>query len=391
MNNKPLNSLKTRKELIMNKFTAFFGLSGITIVLIFWGCSKPQSKFYFGADLSYVNEMLDCGGSYRVNGQVTDPYKIFADKGCNLVRVRLWNNPTWTKYSNPDDVFKTIQKAKENKMQVLLDFHYSDNWADPSKQTIPLAWKEVKNLNQLCDSVYAFTYNYLMRLDKAGLMPEMVQVGNEINIEVMQYSDTANTKTIDWSRNIALLNSGIKAVRDAGAKSTIQPKVMLHIAQPENAFSWFKLARENGIALFDIIGLSYYPNWSDFNMQQMSDELARLKKEFGKEVMIVENSYPWTMKGFDQANNILGESSLEPGYPATPEGQKKYMIALTQKVIDGGGAGLIYWEPAWISTSCRTLWGQGSHWENATFFDAGNQNEALPVFDFYKHKYVGLD
>lgn len=362
---------------------------GFSLILFLWLTScQPKPDFYFGADLSYVNEMLDCGGTYSLHGKVTDPYRIFADKGCQLVRVRLWNHPDWTNYSNPDDVFKTIQKVKENNMQVLLDIHYSDTWADPHHQTIPAAWKGITDVSILCDSVYQFTYNYLIRLEKAGMMPEMVQVGNEINIEVMQNRDTSDTANIDWKRNIALLNSGIKAVRDAGALSKIKPLVMLHIAQPDQAYEWFDSAKANGIAHYDYIGLSYYSNWSDFTMQQLSDEIGRLKKDFGKEVMVVETSYPWTLESFDPAHNILGESSLEPGFPATPEGQLQYMIALTQKIIDGGGKGIIYWEPAWISTSCSTLWGQGSHWENATFFDAGHHNEALPVFEFMLHKYT---
>jgi arabinogalactan endo-1,4-beta-galactosidase len=365
------------------------GLSlGLEIILIMASCQE-QPEFYYGADLSYVNEMLDCGGTYRLNGQVTDPYQIFAEKGCNLVRVRLWNNPNWTEYSNSDDVFETIRKAKENHMQVLLDIHYSDTWADPSHQVIPATWKGIADLNILCDSVYQFTFNYLMRLEHAGIMPEMVQVGNEINIEVMQNRDTSDTKNIDWKRNVALLNSGIKAVRDAGEQAkSIKPLVMLHIAQPDHAYEWFDSARVNGIAPYDFIGLSYYSNWSDFSMQQLSDEVARLKKDFGKEVMVVETSYPWTLESFDPAHNILGEQSLDSGFRATPQGQLQYMITLTQKVIDGGGIGVIYWEPAWISTSCSTLWGQGSHWENATFFDAGHQNEALPVFQYMKHPYT---
>ncbi len=360
-------------------------LTGLFLML---ASCQEQPKFYFGADLSYVNEMVDCGGTYSLHGKVTDPYQIFAEKGCQLVRVRLWNHPEWTNYSNPDDVFKTIQKAKENNMQVLLDIHYSDTWADPNHQKIPNAWKGISEIPVLCDSVYQFTSNYLKRLDKAGIMPEMVQVGNEINIEVMQDLDTSNTATIQWKRNIALLNSGIQAVLDAGKNSNIKPKVMLHIAQPDHAYEWFDSARANGISDFEYIGLSYYSNWSDFTMQQLSDEIFRLRKEFGKKVMVVETSYPWTLNSFDQAHNILGEQSLDSGFPATPNGQLQYMITLTQKIMEGGGCGIIYWEPAWISTQCNTLWGQGSHWENATFFDAGNQNEALPVFDYMKYNYT---
>ena len=100
-----------------------------------------EISFYYGADLSYVNEMLDCGATYKNSeGIVKNPYAIFSEAGANLIRVRLWNNPTWTNYSNYEDVKLTISKAKAEGMKVLLDFHYSDTWADPGKQEIPAAW-----------------------------------------------------------------------------------------------------------------------------------------------------------------------------------------------------------------------------------------------------------
>jgi len=89
------------------------------------------------------------------------------------------------------------------------------------------------------------------------------------------------------------------------------------------------------------------------------------------------------MVNTDAANNILNEQALVTGYPATPVGQKQFMIDLVKLIVQGGGAGLVYWEPAWVTSSAKTPWGQGSHWDNATFFDASNKNEALPVFDFF--------
>ena len=107
--------------------------------------------------------------------------------------------------------------------------------------------------------------------------------------------------------------------------------------------------------------------------------------------MIVETAYPFTMENADEAGNILGMEALVDGYPATPKGQLNYLIDITKLIIEGGGEGVIYWEPAWISTSCSTPWGKGSHWDNATFFDAQNNNEALPAFEFFDHgKYLNL-
>ena len=104
--------------------------------------------------------------------------------------------------------------------------------------------------------------------------------------------------------------------------------------------------------------------------------------------MIVETAYPWTLKNFDQAGNVLGENAIQPDYPATVKGQLLYLLTLTQLVKAAGGLGVIYWEPAWISNRCKTLWGRGSHWENASFFDATRRNNALPAFLFFSAEYT---
>ena len=120
-------------------------------------------SFYYGADLSYVNELEDCGASYKdAYNTRKDPFKIFKDAGANIIRVRLWHNPTWTNYSNFEDVKKTISKAKAQGMAVLLDFHYSDTWADPHKQEIPKAWlNDINNTEALGKLLYDYTYKPL--------------------------------------------------------------------------------------------------------------------------------------------------------------------------------------------------------------------------------------
>lgn len=340
-----------------------------------------QKPLYLGGDLSYTNEMEDCGGTYQANGKRVEPFAFFKTKGANMVRVRLWHSPDWTKYANLEDVKKTIKRAKQNKMNVLLDFHYSDTWADPDHQQIPKAWETIKDVKQLGDSLYAYTYNVLYILYNEGLTPEFVQVGNETNSEIMQYSKEAD-KNINWQRNAYLLNKGLEAVNAVAKKTGENIQTMLHVAQPENGLWWFEAAHKNGIAQYDWIGLSYYPKWSKFDLAKLTEAIATLKKNYNKRVMIVETGYPYSPKAYDEANNVLDAEGQIAGYDYSPAGQRKFMIDLTKSVIKGGGEGVIYWEPTWISTPCRTLWGKGSHWENATFFDAGNNNEALPVFDF---------
>lgn len=358
-------------------------VAALLLGIILTGCKSD--KIYLGADLSYVNEIEDCGAKFQNEGKPEDPYKLFKDKGCNLIRIRLWNDPKATPYSNFEDVKKSIRRAKEQKADVLLDFHYSDTWADPGRQDIPKAWANITDVKVLGDSVYNYTRNTLLKLNKLNLLPEMVQVGNETNSEVMQ-PEGKPKDSIDWKRNAYLLNSGLRAVRETSKELGKEIEIVLHIAQPENALWWFKDATKAGVTDYDIIGLSYYPIWSKVKFDGLPKAIDSLVTTYKKKVIIVETAYPFTMNNVDKANNILTEKALFEGYPATPQGQKDYMIQLVKLTLQGGGSGVIYWEPAWVTSNCKTLWGEGSHWDNATFFDSGNNNEALPAFDFYDVK-----
>jgi arabinogalactan endo-1,4-beta-galactosidase len=343
---------------------------------------------YFGADLSFANEMEDCGAVYRENGAPIDVYKLFWEHGANLIRIRIWNDADWTKYSNLADVKKSIARARALGMKVLLDFHYSDDWADGDRQIIPKAWADIKDETALSQALYQYTYDTLTDLDREGLMPDMVQTGNEINGELLGQADWKG-RPIDWERNARLLNAAIKAVRDAGAKSTIKPKVMLHIAQPENVEPWFQAATASGIADFDAIGISYYRKWSKETIAELGATIRRLIGAYPKaDVMVVETGYPWTKDWADNTPNQLGgDDSIDPAYPASPAGQAKYLIDLSQTVISNGGVGVVYWAPDWVSTQCTTRWGSGSAWENATFFDFHRKDEVLPAIDFMRLKY----
>jgi arabinogalactan endo-1,4-beta-galactosidase len=347
------------------------------------GAAQPGR--YAGVDLSYVNEMQDCGAEYRVNGQVRDPYRIFADAGANLVRLRLWNAPDWTNYSTEQDVTRSIERAHTAGMQVLLDFHYSDDWADPQKQTIPKAWAaDIDDADKLAARVHGYTRDVLARLNSRGLLPHMVQVGNEINTAVLRPPDTRGAP-IDWARNARLLNAGIRAVREARAADGASPRVMLHVAQPENLEPWFAAAVAAGVRDFDYIGVSYYRKWSSMELKQAETALRRVSKRFNRPIIVVEVSYPFTLRDAgDQAANLLGEDSLHRGYPATLRGQQRFMDDVVQMTLRVGGVGVVYWEPAWVSTRCSTRWGTGSHWENATLFDFRKGNELTPAAGFLK-------
>jgi len=346
--------------------------------------------FVMGADLSYVNQILDHGGIYRDSGQVKDPYLIFKEYGANVIRFRLFHNPVWTKtvytpagdqmYNDFNDVMLGIHRAKENGMKVCLDFHYSDSWADPGKQVVPEVWESL-TLQVLRDSVYNYTYNILKKLDDAGLMPEFVQPGNEINPGFLLPLGNR------WGENttsfIYLMNGAISAIRKAGNESQIKPKIIIHIAQPENVSSWFAGLKQAGLADFDIIGFSYYYMYSEVPIENISTYVSTFKTDYGKDVMIMETAYPWTIENYDSYGNIIDADKLVPDYPASVNGQYQYLCKLTQEIIDGGGKGIFYWEPAWISSDMRDLWGHGSAWECNTFFNfEGNVIQGMKYMTF---------
>ena len=340
--------------------------------------------YWFGADLSYVNEMKACGATYSYHGKTQDAYAIFAQSGHNLVRVRIWVDAKWTPYSNLPDVKKTIAAARANGMKVLLDFHYSDDWADGGKQLVPAAWAKMSDDEQVA-ALYQYTLDTLNSLKADGLMPDMVQVGNETNGEILRTQPEEHV-AINWARNARLFNAGIKGVRDASADSRLKPQIMLHIAQPENAEPWFDAATAAGVKGYDVIGLSYYSKWSKENLTGLAETIKRIHAKFDKDVVVVETGYAFTDDYADSAGNLLGSDSALPGYPVSIPGQAKYMHDIMQLTLDSGGIGVVYWEPAWVSTKCKTRWAQGSDWENAAFFDF--KGKALPALEWPKAKYV---
>jgi len=342
--------------------------------------------FYFGADQSYVNEMEDCGAVYKEGNQEKELYKIYADHGCNLVRLRLWHTPSWydtlntgQRYSDLADVKKSIARAKANGMAVLLDFHLSDSWADPAKQLVPAAWLGVvDDLSLLQDSLYNYVFATLNTLANENLLPEMVQIGNETNRGILLSPEDNQTWTLDWDRNTALFNTGIKAVRDIEAAHTAKIQVVIHLAGPADTAWYVDNFISNGVTDFDIIGISYYWAWhKPTTIAETGTVIETLMDKYpSKEVLIVETGYIWTHEAADQANNIISE--VHPDYaPASPENQRDWLIDLAKEVMAKQGLGVIYWEPSWVSTNCHTQWGQGSHQEHASFFDFEN-NLLLP-------------
>jgi len=323
-----------------------------------------------------------------------DPYEIFSNMGANLVRLRLWNNPDWIRevydndeeilYSGYEDVKSAALKAKKAGMEICLDFHYSDTWADPGKQYTPEAWKNLE-LNELKDSVYSFTRKTLADLKESGIVPAYVQIGNEINPGILH--PLGHVESNNWKNLGELLNSGIKAVRDEFLNEDA-PKIILHVAQPENV-RWFfnNLTILGEVNDFELIGLSYYSKWSSVDLSELDGYIKTLKRDFSKEILVMETAFPWINESVDQYTNIFGGQDSIMGYEVSPAGQAEFMKDLCQEVIDGGGKGVVYWEPGWISSEMKTRWGQGSAWENCSFFDFRNNNLLLPVVEYIDFEY----
>lgn len=368
--------------------------------------SVQARELYFGADLSFANQMADCGAIYRdSDGVEKSVYAIFKNHGANLIRVRLWTDGNDTGYSNLADVEKTIRQAHAAGMQVQLDFHYSDSWADANRQPIPTAWVGITHPNSnglvqqarsrsqdlvydraLADTLYQYTYYILTTLDHQGLMPEQVQVGNEINAEMLAPRNwvlhpIGPNRPIDWERDAMIINAGIKAVRDAGRTSSVKPKVMLQIAHPQSVETWFAEATRAGVKDYDMIGISYYAyHYSPDDMAQTGDVIRRLRKTYpDKDVMVIETDYPWTSSpDLLRHSDFAYGTNLLAGYPATIEGQRKFLEDLARTVIDAGGSGVNVWAPDLVPNKCI---GRGDGSVNALFDLDGN---VLPGIDFMK-------
>lgn len=380
----------------MKNFNLFTFLGIVLLLLFVTGCQNQEDNlhdtsashtavmstaetratdisFYQGADLSYVNELEDVGVKYHKDGSEVDPFTLIHGYGANIVRLRLWHNPTWTNYSTLEDVKRSMRRAKSAGLDVLLDFHYSDTWTDPQQNLVPAAWKPVvKYSSLLADSVYNYTYCTLEHLNSIGLLPVMVQIGNETNFNIM-VADNNDLEPVNFARNVKLFNAGLKAVSDFNAKYGKQIMTMLHVAlDPGSAATWLSRHKRYGLNYFDLLGLSYYPQWQGYTPAELGNFASSLHTNYGTRLFVAETSQIWTRAWNDNNHNLM--SKMCAGYPdvPSPQLQKDYVTEIKRALINNGGAGFCVWEPFWVSASNKTLWGVGSNWENATFFDFNN-------------------
>ncbi|SER50021.1 arabinogalactan endo-1,4-beta-galactosidase [Streptomyces sp. yr375] len=337
-----------------------------------------------GSDISSLAKSEAKGGVYKTSSGTTgDAVTILKNAGMNYARLKVWVDPA-DGYNNKTRVLAMAKRVKAAGMKLLVDFHYSDTWADPGAQSKPAAWSG-HSYSQLKTDVYNHTYDVLNALKAQGTTADMVQVGNEINGGMMW----SEGSTDNWGQLAGLLNSGYDAVKAVDSSTT----VALHLAKGGDLTGtrwWFDSALSNGVK-FDAIGLSYYGYWhgtlADFQTT-LDDAAAR----YAKPVFVAETAYPFRLDSDDSLTNQIDLSSeLVTGYPATAAGQLAWMNAvanIVEAVPNGRGLGIFYWEATWTAVTGNG-WdpadaASGNGWENQALF--GYDDKALSSMAWFSHR-----
>ena len=335
-----------------------------------------STQFIKGADLSLLQYLEDHGIEYRHRGEVKDLLQTFQEHGGNYVRLRLFVAPNGNEgqVNTLPYTLRLAGRVKAAGLPLLLDFHYSDGWADPMQQNIPAAWQELSQ-TELAERVYTYTRETLAAFRREGCLPDMVEVGNEITngmlwpaagplSDTAQWNDTASPQPLSdakWDMLCDLLKAGIQGVRDNDPLNAV--KIMIHIDKggSKNVSRWFFDNLQARRVEFDVIGLSYYPFWHG-TFLDLQENLAFLAQTYQKEIIVVET-------GYDTGG---GEQNALP-FPLTPEGQKLFLEELIRIVVSapgGFGTGVFYWAPEWVNGKQWNGPEWSSQWEARALFDA---------------------
>jgi len=384
---------------------------------------EQTDNFIRGVDISSVLAEEASGVVYyNEAGQEQDIFQTLAENGVNYIRVRVWNDPydeNGKGYGGGNcDTAAAAEigrRAAAQQMKLLVDYHYSDFWADPSKQMCPKAWEGMA-IEEKADALYAFTVQSLGEIMDAGADVGMVQIGNEIN--------NGMAGETNWSARGMLLQAGAQAVRDVAKERGREIRVAVHFTDIKDQTGTLALAqklKEKEVD-YDIFAVSYYPFWHG-TMENLTDTLRKVSDAYGKDVLVVENSYPYTAGDGDGTANSIGASDILPEYPATEQGQAEEIRDVCAAVAAVGDAGLgyFYWEPAWLPVNVwekdaadadevlaanKEAWEEkgagwassyasgydpkdagkyygGSSWDNQALFDySGHPLESLKVFRY---------
>ncbi len=314
-----------------------------------------EGDFIRGADVSSVLSVLNSGATFKdFEGNVLDGqgfFDLLAASGVNWVRLRVWNDPfdaSGNGYGGGNnDVEAAVIMGKwatNSGMKVLVDFHYSDFWADPGKQQVPKAWAGY-TVDQKASAIEQYTRESLQTMIGAGVDVGMVQVGNETTNQICGESN--------WTNMAKLFSAGSKAVRDVAAASGKDIQVAIHFTNPERSGNYARFAKnlaDNGVD-YDVFASSYYPYWHG-TLSNLTSVLKQVADTYGKDVMVAETSWAYTLEDGDGHDNTVrvGNNDDNTSWPFTVQGQALEVSSVMQAVKDVGdaGIGLFYWEAAWI-------------------------------------------
>ncbi len=332
--------------------------------------------FIMGMDASCVPALEKSGVKYyNYNGEEQDVFQTLAQAGVNYIRVRIWNHPYDSDGNgygggncDLDNAIEIGKRATKYGMKLLVNFHYSDFWADPGKQMVPLAWKSM-SIEAKTQALYDYTKDSLQKLLDAGVAIGMVQVGNETNGAMCG----ENT----WDKLIPLFSAGCKAVRDTCPDAL----VALHFANPEKVTNYKDYAWQLAVGQvdYDVFASSYYPYWHG-TLENLTDVLTQVNEKYGKKVMVMETSYAYTAEDTDfNGNTISDGGTVTKDYPYTVQGQ----ATCIRNVIDTvakipGGIGVCYWEGTWITVGQNSWEENSAKWEK---FGSGWASSYASAYD----------
>ncbi|GAC1516942.1 MAG: hypothetical protein NVS1B4_15270 [Gemmatimonadaceae bacterium] len=323
------------------------------------------SALIVGADVSSLPAVEGAGGVFSENGVRGDALAILRRNGFNYARVRLFHTPDRSRELVNDLALDLTlaRRVKAAGLKLLLDIHYSDSWADPGKQTKPAAWQRL-TFDQLRDSVFAYSRDVVTAFRNAGASPDMIQIGNEVNVGILWPEGHADKQDAEWARFALLVKAGRDGARAAlGTGSDVQ--FMHHIADPAHVV-WHMDNVSRHLELPDVIGVSYYPMWHG-DLARFRARMSDIAIRYGRPIVIAETVYPWTDHTFDSYPDVY-HGTPDAGMPAyTPAGQADFFrqfIAALRETPKGMGYGFFYWEPAWLPSALF-----GSPVDNLTLFD----------------------
>lgn len=346
--------------------------------------SRVEGKeFLVGGDVSALSKIEEMGGSFFDEGKTSDAILMMRKYGANCFRLRLFVNPPYTDVM-VNDLPYTIELAKRIKKsgaKLLLDFHYSDTWADPGKQFKPEAWRNLE-FEELVEKVYRYTYDSIRTMKDESVLPDIVQPGNEVT-NGMLWPDGKLYGVGDpeqqWGKFTRLLKAAIQGIKDGAGEDKI--KILIHIDRGGDwagtKFFFENLEKHN--VSYDIIGLSYYPWWHG-SMDALRETLNNAATYFGKDILVVETAYPHRSIDFSQVEHANPEY-ME--WPMSPEGQRSFLAELVLSVLktpNDRGLGVLWWYPESIPVSGLNAWFGGA---NALFDEVGNVLPAMKVFKIF--------